>query len=180
MWLKRAKVCTLLLIIVTNWFFSCHLPVSYTWRNEERLVLTSLDGRKGHLQDEGNMREGFGDMKNGMRRPEMNLIFKLFQNSALPICTYLGSSSGLSPTPWALLPLTGSEGRYLSFLRATSNQNKYKLLSSLQTSPKGFSGGNPWLLFRIELRVSVVNAWTANYTCLPRLTYHEQLGVNVS
>lgn len=50
------------------------------------------------------MREGFGEMKNGMRIPEMNLIFKLFQNSALPICTYLGSPSGLSPAPWALLP----------------------------------------------------------------------------
>lgn len=142
------------------------------------LVLTSLDGRKGHLEDEGITREGFGQMKSRLRRPEMNLIFKVLPklrlahahtsripSPSLPSLPH-GPNPGFSPphTP------TDSEGRHLSFLRAASDENKYKLLSSLQTRPVGFSRGNPWLLFRIDLGVSVANAQTANDICFPPLS----------
>lgn len=90
--------------------------------------------------------------------------------------TYLGF-------PFKLLPLTDSEGRHLSFLRAASNQNQYKLLSSLQTSPVRRGGPQEGILGSFSgliLRVSVANVQTANYTGLPLLAHQEQEGVNVT
>lgn len=123
-WLKRAKVNTLLLIILINLFFCYHLPMKCTGRNAEMLVLTSLDGGESssRLPNGGHVREDFGLMKS-RRVPEMNLVFKLFQNSVLPICTYLGSPFKLL-TPTLASPLTDSEGRHLSFLGAASSQSK--------------------------------------------------------
>lgn len=93
------------------------------------------------MRDTGG-REGFGQAKSRLSEDTRDkLIFRLFQNSVLPVCTYLGFPFKLLTALGASLPLTDSEGRRLSFLGAASNQNKYKLLSSLQTSPVGGEGG---------------------------------------
>lgn len=143
--------------------------MSCTWRIEEMLVLRSLRERKGHYKMRGTCGSALvkGRAEWGCHRWR-NLIFKVLQNSTLPLCTYLDSPSSLSPQLWAFLPLTGSEGRHFSFLRAASNQSKYKLLSSLHTSPAEVLRRNPRLIFRTDLKsFSVANAWTANYICLP-------------
>ena len=63
------------------------------------LVLTSLHRRKVSYKM-WEMWEGFGEMKSRMRAPEMNLIFKHFQKSALPLSTCPGFPFKLlTPTP---------------------------------------------------------------------------------
>lgn len=84
-WLRRAKIHTSLLIILIYLFFCYSLPMSCTSRNEGVLVWTSLEGWKGHLEDEGIISSR---LKSRSRTRKVSLIFKLVQLSTLPVHIY--------------------------------------------------------------------------------------------
>lgn len=65
----------------------------------------SSGGRKGHLEDEEIMQEGFGQIKSRMRISEINLIFRLLPKLNLtPVHISRVPFPPLTPTPDFSLP----------------------------------------------------------------------------